>query len=51
LLAINVAYNPKLLAKITGLYINIWYLAFNDFLEVGTKIETHNNGLLDEGEI
>ena len=41
-------YNPKLLAKIIGLYINIcvWH---SDFLEVG--IEIHNKGFPGKGEI
>ena len=43
-------YNPTLLAKITGLYLNIG-VRHSDFLEVGTEIDIHNNGLLGESKI
>jgi len=39
-------YNPTFLAK--NDQFGIWH---SDFLEVGTKIDKHNNGLLDEGKI
>jgi len=54
LLAINVHSELLLqllngsLAKIIGLYIGIQH---SDFLEVGTRIEIHNNGLLGKGKI
>jgi len=43
-------FNPTLLAKNNRLVLNIG-VRHSDFLEVGTKIDIHNNGLLGKSKI
>jgi len=44
-------YTPKLFAKIIGQITSVFGVQHSNFLEIGTKIEIHNNGLLREGKI
>jgi len=49
LLAVNI--QSEIIGKKQPAYTLIFGILHGDFLEVGTKIEIHNNGLPGKGEI